>query len=316
MAKLHPFAAGGNLTETSITASATSLTEASMSGLPVVAAPDIIELVFDPFNVYGHRERLQVTAHASGSSTVTVVRGAYGSTASVHNTGGAQEQWLCAPTDQDLIHANLATLNTDDHQQYLLVSGARAMTGTLTIPTLTGSTSPLVISDAVTVTGALIAQSSLAVQGATSLAALAAGATAVTGTLSVSSTSTLAGTNITGTLAVTGNETVSGTLSVGNTLNANGGLNANNGLSVSDGTSTDSLSVTNNSSIGNNLTVGNNFSAAGVISGGGPAGQPIFSASYGGQYHTVDFGWESNGAKLVIVVDGGNLIRYISTTSS
>lgn len=170
MTKLHPFEAQGTLLETNISSSTTVLIEVSFENLPTVNSPDFIELVFDPYNVYAHQERVLVTAHVAGSSTVAVTRGAYGSTASAHNTtAGVAEPWCCAPTDQDLVHANLTTLTTDDHPQYLLVNGSRPMTGTLTVPTVAGPGGALTLGSNTTVSATLSVSQNLQVSGNSTL---------------------------------------------------------------------------------------------------------------------------------------------------
>lgn len=184
MAKLHPFATQGTLAEANITSSQTSLTETSFTQLPVVNTPDTLELVIDPYNIYGHQERVSVTSHAASSNVVTVVRAAYativnGTTPSGHNTtNGVTEQWFCAVSDQDLIHANLANLTSDDHQEYLLVNGTRPMSGALTVTSLAGTSGNvdvnggLLVSGAANIAGGLTVQENVAIDTTLTVAGL------------------------------------------------------------------------------------------------------------------------------------------------
>lgn len=179
MAKLHPFAAQGTLATANITSTQTTFTETSFAQLPVVTTPDTLEIVIDPFNIYGHIERISVTAHASSSNTITAIRAAYptqqnGSSASGHNTTvSVTEQWFCAVSDQDFVHANLTGLSADDHPEYLLANGSRPMSGELTVASIK-STAPsanvnidgnLLISGAGNVAGGFAMQSNASVGG-------------------------------------------------------------------------------------------------------------------------------------------------------
>lgn len=118
MSRLRPDFASGKLSDTSITAIQTVIDSGQFATLPVVAAPDVVELVLDPFAIYGAQERVIITVHAAGSTAVTVTRGAYGSTARIHNANGVQEDWCASITDEDFYHSTLYNLGSDDHPQY------------------------------------------------------------------------------------------------------------------------------------------------------------------------------------------------------
>lgn len=118
MSRLRPDFASGKLSDTSITSTQTVLDSGQFVALPVVASPDVIELVLDPFAIYGAQERVIVTNHAATATAVTVTRGAYGSTPRAHNLNGVQEDWCASITDEDFYHSTLYNLSNDDHPQY------------------------------------------------------------------------------------------------------------------------------------------------------------------------------------------------------
>jgi hypothetical protein len=79
-------------------AAGTSFQSAEFATLPVVASPDVMTLVLDPLEEFGAPEVLDVTAHASGSTTCTVVRARDGSAAI---TAAAGMRWIATPTQRD-----------------------------------------------------------------------------------------------------------------------------------------------------------------------------------------------------------------------
>lgn len=91
---------GGSGTAGSYTTTDDTFTAPNFSSLPTVGGSDYLVLLIDPFNIYGHREQLTVTSHASGSQTVTVERATNGTSPGLgpfpHNTNGIAEPWgLC-----------------------------------------------------------------------------------------------------------------------------------------------------------------------------------------------------------------------------
>lgn len=122
MSRLRPIACSGKLSDTSINISVQTLNSNQFSTLPVVVSPNFIELIIDPLQIYGALERVNMTAHASGSTAIMVARGQNGSAARTHNQSGVQEDWLIGPTDQDFIHGSLSSLDADDHTQYYNVT--------------------------------------------------------------------------------------------------------------------------------------------------------------------------------------------------
>lgn len=84
-----------------VLSSATSIVDSSFATLPVITGTaDIIPLSFSALNGAQTPEIFWVTAHASGSSTVTVVRGKEGTTAKTWPLGTV---WAQAETTRDAL---------------------------------------------------------------------------------------------------------------------------------------------------------------------------------------------------------------------
>jgi len=99
MARLRRNFASGTITDNPLTAGATTINSAGFSGLPVVAAPDIMTLVLDPLGTGGIPEVAYVTAHTAAATAVTVVRGqesTYGGSGARQHAQGVP--WIVADT--------------------------------------------------------------------------------------------------------------------------------------------------------------------------------------------------------------------------
>ncbi len=68
----------------SITDVATSITSTAFASLPVVTAPDVMDVTLDQLGVGGVSEIVTITAHASTSTAITASRGQRGTTARSH----------------------------------------------------------------------------------------------------------------------------------------------------------------------------------------------------------------------------------------
>lgn len=66
---------GGQIIDNPLSTVATQINSTQFSSLPVIDAPNTMWLVLDPEAIHGLPEIVQVTAHSSGSSIITVVRG-------------------------------------------------------------------------------------------------------------------------------------------------------------------------------------------------------------------------------------------------
>ena len=106
---------------------------------------------------------------------------------------------LWAPLGQFISHSNLLGLTADDHTQYVLVDGTRAMTGSLTV---NGNLTASGIIRGTTISGSsLISSSSLNAAGTSTLD----GTTATTITSTTLSVTTVNSTNITSSTTISGN---------------------------------------------------------------------------------------------------------------
>lgn len=83
----------------SISISDTGPSSTAFASLPVVASPNELWLVLDPTGVAGVPEVVRVTGHTASAQTVTVERGAQGSTARSHSAGTT---WSLSTTSTDM----------------------------------------------------------------------------------------------------------------------------------------------------------------------------------------------------------------------
>ncbi len=108
----HSFKSG-TLTDNPLTNVATTANSAGFSALPVITNPDTCWLVLDPEGSAGTPEIVQVTAHTSSATSLTIVRGQQtatgGSTARQHNVG---TKWVLALTPSDLAYLLNKVLTT------------------------------------------------------------------------------------------------------------------------------------------------------------------------------------------------------------
>lgn len=143
----------GSGTGGSYTTTDTTFTSPGFTSLPVVASPDILVLVIDPVNVTGNREKVTVTAHASGANTVTVVRGSDGPTTGLptypHNnvtnsSGGIiAESWGLCTTSGDFAELETETANNlSNLQGQINTSNTNITTNANNISTLQSAPGP------------------------------------------------------------------------------------------------------------------------------------------------------------------------------
>ena len=105
MPRLRSNAKSGTILDDPLTASAVTINSAEFAALPVIAAPDTLALVLDPREEAGEAEIVWVTAHASGATSVTVLRGQEQATGGIagrqHNVG---TRWSHGATAADFLH--------------------------------------------------------------------------------------------------------------------------------------------------------------------------------------------------------------------
>lgn len=87
MAAIYSNFFSGNISDSPLTFSATTLNMANLASLPAVASPDYAWLTLDPTGANGNPEIVKVTAHTTGSTTATIARGQQGTTARQHSFG-------------------------------------------------------------------------------------------------------------------------------------------------------------------------------------------------------------------------------------
>lgn len=87
MTRLRSNFQSGTITDNPLSSSATTINSANFANLPVVASPDTLVLVLDPLGSAGAPEIVIVTAHTAAATSVTVTRGAEGTTARSHALG-------------------------------------------------------------------------------------------------------------------------------------------------------------------------------------------------------------------------------------
>lgn len=90
----------------------TSFNSTQLQLLPAIVAPtQHAVIVLDPRRVFGEPEIVVVTAHAGFSTTATITRGAYGTTARDHPSGTA---WVHIEIDEDFIEVLTSTTRPSD----------------------------------------------------------------------------------------------------------------------------------------------------------------------------------------------------------
>lgn len=99
MATLFANLQGGTLTDAPLSSGATSANSAAFANLPTVTAPDVLYLTLDPEALNGPPEIVQVTAHAGGATSVTIVRARQSTTARAHPVSTV---WIHALTKTDI----------------------------------------------------------------------------------------------------------------------------------------------------------------------------------------------------------------------
>lgn len=99
MANLFTNFLGGSITDNPLSSSATTISSAAFQNLPQVTSPDFMYLVLDPDGTAGAPEIVKVTAHTSGTSSITAVRAQQLTGARTHNAGTV---WRHTATAADL----------------------------------------------------------------------------------------------------------------------------------------------------------------------------------------------------------------------
>lgn len=89
----------GSITDNPLTSGSTTFNSGQLPLLPAVAGNHAV-LTFDPLRQFGEPEIVVVTAHTAASTTATITRGAYGTTARAHPQGTI---WVHAPIDEDVV---------------------------------------------------------------------------------------------------------------------------------------------------------------------------------------------------------------------
>jgi hypothetical protein len=123
-----------------LSAGATTATITNGSSIPVIASPDTLTLVIAPDTV--NEEIVTVTAHSSGSATITIVRAQESTTDRTHASGIAVKHMVTARDLQEPhVHIN-ATNYTENSSASLhgIGSGEGNVVGTAKTQTLTNKT--------------------------------------------------------------------------------------------------------------------------------------------------------------------------------
>lgn len=90
----------GTILNDPLTAGGTTFSSANLSALPVISAGNHAIATLDPLRQYGAPERIIITSHSALSTTATITRGAFGTTARTHP---ADTVWIHAPAKDDFI---------------------------------------------------------------------------------------------------------------------------------------------------------------------------------------------------------------------
>lgn len=98
MARLRINFKNGTITDNPLTNVATTINSAAFASMQSVSGSERLVLILDPTGSAGAPEIVHVTAHASGSTSMTVLRGQEGSTARQHAQGTT---WRHGPTAID-----------------------------------------------------------------------------------------------------------------------------------------------------------------------------------------------------------------------
>lgn len=88
----------GAITDNPLTVGATTINSPGFVDLPVVDSTNHLVLILDPLEVAGAAEIVRVTAHSASASSLTVVRGAEGSSPRQH---AATTTWFHGPVASD-----------------------------------------------------------------------------------------------------------------------------------------------------------------------------------------------------------------------
>lgn len=100
----------GTITDNPLTNVATTINSASFVNLPTVTAVNHLILILDPLGTAGNPEIVTVTAHTAAASSVTVARGAEGSSARTHSLGTT---WFHGPIVSDYNYTDIGALSTN-----------------------------------------------------------------------------------------------------------------------------------------------------------------------------------------------------------
>lgn len=126
---------GGLIEDDPLSATASILTSASLAAMPVIDATNHMALTLDPDALEGMPEIVYVTAHASGATTATILRGKEGTTALDHSKNIV---WLHAATMRDLVHPHKQVRNVAGNVTLNSTNWADTGLGDITIPAWPG----------------------------------------------------------------------------------------------------------------------------------------------------------------------------------